>query len=130
SPAQHPSLHYNPHPTCPQQPEPAGGHANIQEHIMTWPPYRMGNRSHIVLRSQARLQHYKVGENLRRRKCNFWNAQMRKHSHYMRKQNVPCITDPKKSTQNIFWRSRATARVSSVILVGLATVFAAVFCLL
>ncbi|PAA59016.1 hypothetical protein BOX15_Mlig032592g2 [Macrostomum lignano] len=110
----------------PNQPE---GTRNIQEHIMTWPPYRMGNRSHIVLEVKQGSSGYKVGENLRRRKCNFWNAQMRNIRNYMQ-QNVPCITEPKKSTQNISGGSRATARTSSAILVGLATVFAAVFCLL
>uniref|UniRef100_A0A1I8FRJ8 ULP_PROTEASE domain-containing protein n=1 Tax=Macrostomum lignano TaxID=282301 RepID=A0A1I8FRJ8_9PLAT len=75
----------------PNQPE---GTRNIQEHIMTWPPYRMGNRS----------QHCAgIGENLRRRKCNFWNAQMRNIRNYMQ-QNVPCITEPKEEHTEYFWR--------------------------
>uniref|UniRef100_A0A1I8IS35 COesterase domain-containing protein n=1 Tax=Macrostomum lignano TaxID=282301 RepID=A0A1I8IS35_9PLAT len=76
----------------------------------------MGNRSHIVLEVKQGSSGYKVGENLRRRKCNFWNAQMRNIRNYMQ-QNVPCITEPKKSTQNISGGQGRPPALSSAILV-------------
>uniref|UniRef100_A0A1I8FQE2 COesterase domain-containing protein n=1 Tax=Macrostomum lignano TaxID=282301 RepID=A0A1I8FQE2_9PLAT len=54
---------------------------NIQEHIMTWPPYRMGNRSHIVLEVKQGSSGYKVGENLRRRNS-LHNGAQEEHTEY------------------------------------------------
>uniref|UniRef100_A0A1I8FPA6 WW domain-containing protein n=1 Tax=Macrostomum lignano TaxID=282301 RepID=A0A1I8FPA6_9PLAT len=63
----------------PNQPE---GTRNIQEHIMTWPPYRMGNTvAHCageVKQAPAAIKSARI--------CG---------------EGIPCITEPKKSTQNI-----------------------------
>uniref|UniRef100_A0A1I8F9E4 Carboxylic ester hydrolase n=1 Tax=Macrostomum lignano TaxID=282301 RepID=A0A1I8F9E4_9PLAT len=73
--------------------------------------YRMGNTGRTLCwkSSKASSSYKSRRESAAKRKCNFWNAQMRNIRNYAQ-QNVPCITEPKKSTQNISGGSRATAR--------------------